>query len=100
MQRGAGEVGDRDILHEVSMGPRPGADRVRRCTVAAMLACDTCASRWDEGAFELATRLLGGECPLCGGELCDTGAAARELVETVHSDAARTLRERLLGVGA
>jgi hypothetical protein len=65
-----------------------------------MLACDTCASRWDEGALELATLLRGGECALCGGTLRDTGAAARELVETVHGDGARALRERLLGVGA
>ena len=65
-----------------------------------MLACDTCASRWDEGALELATRLPGGECPLCSGTLRDTGAVARELVETVHGDGARALRERLLGVGA
>jgi hypothetical protein len=64
-----------------------------------MLACDTCASRWDEGAFELAL-LPGGECRLCGGELRDAGAVARELVETVHGDGARALRERLLGVGA
>jgi hypothetical protein len=70
-------------------------------TVAAMLACGTCARRWDEGPLvELTALLPGGECPLCGGELRDTGAAARELVETVHSDGARALRERLLGVGA
>ena len=66
-----------------------------------MLACDTCPRRWDEGPLvELTALLAGGECPLCGGELRDTGAVARELVETVHSDAARALRERLLGVGA
>lgn len=65
-----------------------------------MLACDTCAGRWDEGAFELSTRLPAGECPLCGGELRGTGAGARELVETAHGDGARVLRERLLGVGA
>jgi hypothetical protein len=65
-----------------------------------MLACDTCARRWDLGALESTVLLPGGECPLCGGELRDTGAVARELVETVHSDAARALRERLLGVGA
>ena len=65
-----------------------------------MLACDTCASRWDDGARELTTLLAGGECPLCGGELRDTGAAAREHLDTVHSDVARALRDRLLGVGA
>ena len=79
------------------MGPPSGRGRA---TVAAMLACDTCTSRWDDGALEVRTLLAGGECPLCGGELRDTGAAARELVETVHSDVARALRERLLGVGA
>jgi hypothetical protein len=63
-----------------------------------MFACDTCASGWDEGAFELATRLPGGECPLCSGEL--RSAVAGELVEAVQSDGARALRERLLGVGA
>ena len=65
-----------------------------------MLACDTCARRWDEGPPELTALRAGGECPLCGGELLDTGAVARELVETVHGDGARALRERLLGVGA
>ena len=66
-----------------------------------MLACDTCASGWDEGPLvELTALMPGGDCPLCSGELRDTGAAARELVETVHSDGARALRERLLGVGA
>ena len=98
LPRSAGDVGDRDILHEVSIGPRPGS--CGGATVAAMLACDTCASGWDEGVFELSTRLPGGECPLCGGELRDTGAFAVELVETVHGDGARALRERLLGVGA
>jgi hypothetical protein len=76
--------------------PPPGR---AAATVGSMLKCDTCASRWDEGPAAFAT-LPGGECPLCGGELRDAGAVAREGAEPVRGEAARALRGRLLGVGA
>jgi hypothetical protein len=63
-----------------------------------MLKCDTCASRWDEGPAAFAAP-PGDECPLCG-ELRDAGAVAREGAEPVRGDVARTLRARLLGIGA
>ena len=64
-----------------------------------MLKCDTCAGGWDERPSAFAM-LPGDECPLCGGELRDAGADAREGAEPVRGDGARALRRRLLGVGA